>query len=236
MGQCMKIVIAITLLISCENELLADIGNFDIYQINWQDRVYYLTLESTGTLKDNDLCYYDFQGEYQMEVTDHIDQYLRHSPEVFLHAKMEGIHIDSLSNSSGEPFRFESPIFLFEGRVQVSSDSLFGKYELTGAQNGNTYGIISSTSITAADSVWINRSSMRCIATMDDGFCGYGFFSATIEPDSEQAVILQSELQALMPNEGDRDVERAERRAEEFSNKIEALVEEQIVMIGSCSC
>ncbi|MEM7298862.1 MAG: hypothetical protein AAF391_11420 [Bacteroidota bacterium] len=227
---------ALVLVFACSSPLHSDIGHFDIFELRWQGQKYYVTLESRGVLKDNDLCYYDYNGNYKMEVEDFLDQWFSRIEEVFTYTGLEEIHLDSIMSESGYA-NFESPIFILKDWHPVSTDSIRGKYELLGARKGHTFGVESSQTITEKDNEWINRSTMRYAFGVDNGECFYRFYSSNIQVGSKMAIVLQKELQELMPiGEGEYDRELDATRERRFRRRVEELVAEKILMVGACSC
>ncbi|MEL7220779.1 MAG: hypothetical protein AAGJ93_05630 [Bacteroidota bacterium] len=221
--------------------LLADIGHFDIYEISWQDRIYYLTFESPGRLQNNDLCYYDYKGTYRMEVGDFVKEQLGRTSEIRLFKELEYILMDSFQTNAGGVGWIESPIYIMKDFFTISPDSLYDNYELLGAKKGNIYGTLASSSLTTADNQWIRNSTMRNIFSVNGGECDYIFYAPAAMYSEEYITELQSELQALMPAVDSYlklEVELDEEREKEqkFKLRVEELVKKRIIMIGGCSC
>lgn len=219
------------------NHLLGDIGHFDIYKIIWQQSEYFITLESPGLLKGDDLCYYDISGNYQMEVEGYIDGKLKNNVKVFMYTTLEEILIDSLKGADGNSAKLESPVYVLKGCSTMTPDSIRGQYELISTRKGHTFGIESSKTVTEEDNKWINRSTMKSIFFVGNGECMYNFYCSDIEPGSKPAVNLKNELQGLMPKiEGELDNELNMEREKQFRWRVEELVKEKILMVGGCSC
>lgn len=225
------------LLLISSTILFADIGHFDIYRISLKGKECYIALESPGILKNNDLCYYDFDGNYKMEVKEYIDKSLKRSITVITYANIEKIILDSLNIKDGMSPELESPIWILKGWQEISRDSLLGKYELLDAVKGHTFGLESSENLSESDNTWINRSTMTNIFSIDNGECVYNFYSSVLKSQGTTAQNIRYELQGLLPNrEGELDSDIEAAREKQFRRRIEELVEEKILMIGGCSC
>lgn len=83
-SQILSMGLVVIFIVLKQSNLAADIGHFDIYHLKWGSKSCYLTLDSPGRLIDNDLCYYDFNGKYRMEVEDYINRSLSRDKKVYI--------------------------------------------------------------------------------------------------------------------------------------------------------
>lgn len=215
------------------NKLSADIGHFDIYKLIWEEEVYFFTLESPGQLLNDDLCYYDFKGDYFMEVKSYIDKYLERPNEIYLYSSIESIHVDSI-RLANEAAGLESPLYILSNHIKIQGEKLLDAYELLSAKKGNTYGIIISPNLSKTDESWINTSRTKELFIIGEYECSYGFYSSRIPVNSKIADSLREELIKLLPNPHEDVFD--EDKSDKFWLKIEELVDDEVVMIGGCSC
>lgn len=211
--------------------LQADIGHFDVVTIRWNNQTYFLTVDSYGLLKNNDLCYYNYAEGYKMEVSDYVAEYIEKIPKVIVYTELEVIQFDQFGSDEKKKDYLRPPICILKNRREVPLDSIWRRYELIGAQKGNTYGTLISPSITEADIWWVNSPSMKLLFYINTGECAYEFYSAYLEPKTKLAARIQKELEGFWD-----PINSNENHAEKFWQRIEALANEKILMLGECSC
>lgn len=198
----------------------ADISKFDVVQIISEEKQYYLKITVSGLLKNDDLCIYNYEGEYKCEVSEIVDAYLKDERSVEVFSKHEILHFEMLKEFNGE-----TTLHLLKEKESVLASHLRNNFEVESIVRGNTRGMIHTKELSELDDHWINNYKIEKLFRADDGWMCYMFFYGIKENNSKEEIIkIKKRIEELIS------------KKESYDDYLSKLYLDNIIMIGLCSC
>ena len=92
--RCLLKVFRITIIIIVSFQLptilFGDVPHYDIIEVMFNNKKYFVEgyFNESGVLKNHDLCYYDYNGEYIGEVRDYVLKYQNDEDSIMLYSSI----------------------------------------------------------------------------------------------------------------------------------------------------
>ncbi len=206
----------------------ADVPHFDIVEVMYKGKKYYVPglFKEGGILKNHDLCYYDYNGEYIGEVQDYILQYGIHDDSISLYSSMEKINLKKLKFDEGIE-GFDDILKIFNGGIKSSIKEFKKKFILMDAYHGNTVGFTHTAELKETDNIWINEYPIETLFSLGHDICSYNFFAIKGNLNKKDKIKLEAEMNYLL---------KSYDSSKKFWEKISELYSKNIIMVGYCSC
>jgi len=203
-------------------EAKADIGSQDVVEIRYNGEYYYTKVHSIGLLKNNDLCYYSYSGDYLSEMIDHLGDDLGNRDSISIFSEMISIEMSRIDNRY---FDFQE-LYFFRDEKKIPIEEL-KNFDLVGAFNGNTYGFELYPRFSKLKFDWIKDYEVERLFTLGEGeMCSYYFY--TIKSNFTKSEIL--EIQKIL------STCRTTEEAAKINRLREKLYNMNVFMIKFCSC
>lgn len=212
----------------------ADRPHYDIIEVMYNGKKYFIVeyFNEGGVLKNNDLCYYDYSGEYIGEVQDFVMLYRQNEDSITIYSSMEKINVRKLvcyeEYIDDETEHFDDILKIFNGEVRVPINQFKKQFILVDAYHGNTVGYTYTPDLKETDNIWLSQypiENIFCLEGID--ICHYSFFTIKGNLSKTDKIKLKDEMIYLLSsNEMDSG----------FWEKISELNNRQIIMVGFCSC
>ena len=213
--------------------LKADIPRFDVFAIRIGLDTFYLTFESQGLLQNNDFCYYDYRGEYLMEVSSFVAQQIQiiGEKEIKAYKSLDVIDLTKVNEASPE-FKDITPydedyLYILRDEIILSSKVIVNKYEILFAENGNTGGYIFTAELSEKDNKWISKNQIDLLWRVrgKNGMCTMYFFG-------KQGNVKEKDFEEYKK----RIVEKEINYHTEIQDILSELFHKRVILIGFCSC
>jgi hypothetical protein len=204
----------------------------DIIEVLYKNKKYYVaeTFMERGVLKNHDLCYYDYNGEYIGEVYDIVNMCIKEDDSIALYATIERINIAKLNcySDDSSPDYFDNVLKKFDDGITISGKKFKNNFKLLDAYHGNIGLYRFTEGLKESDNIWIDNNKIENLFCLrDQAICTYGFFAIRGRLNSAEKNKLKKELVHLLSSEEFYD---------KFLIKVEELYKKQIIMVGHCSC
>ena len=221
----MKRLIIISIFISIFlNIAYADVGSFDIIKIEINKIEYYLSIYSTGTLQNHDLCYYSWDGEYKNEVEVILKKSFKRQDSIELFKELHIINIEKLLDF---PDDLNKNLFILKKSVKMSKEYIFNNLRVLDAFNGSTYGMTYTPELQNNDNIWINDYPIEKLFNITDyELCSMSVYCIKGNISKQESNRIRSVLDSFL--------KKYERK--KFKKELKRLYKKHIFMIGFCSC
>lgn len=205
-------------------QVSADVPRFDVIEFSNGSESLYIRTWSSGTLKNHDLCYYKWNGEYIDEVEHAIEKlFQQDSIEVF----DELVKIDLYKFDKRYGGCQDSVLYILNGLQKRPVDNLKNSYSIVDAFNANTGGFCYTEELTNNDNIWLNDYPMEALFNLTDyELCNMVLYAIKNNVSKERKNKLRIELDSFLKVH--------DRKS--YQKRLSELYKENIIMVGFCSC
>lgn len=202
--------------------LIADVPKFDIIQFKIGTTIYYMRYFSEMKLHNNDLCYYNYKDDYVKEVRDFVDHILSNKDWYKIYKTLVIIEKKKLKVYDGD----ENVLYVLKDEINLDPQYIKSNYLLLQAFVGNYGGTIFTEDLTNNDNIWIRNNSIEKLFTFNDlEICTMALFAIKGSVSKEGIKQIKARIENALRNS-----------KEAFQKELKLLYQQQIVMIGNCSC
>lgn len=202
--------------------LKADIGNFDVVTISFEEDIYYIMYESPGLLNEKDMTYWNRNSKLDYDVIDMLNKHFEYeSIQVF-----EKLDVINLKNIKAN-ITFEEKLFILRSSRMLNSNEVKRKYKIISVQKGNTYGYMYTEELNELDNHWIENYPIQLLFnTSDFTMCDMSFLGIEGNLTKEEIENIKTKINLMLKSEKGGDMRKM----------LSELYKRNIIMIGHCSC
>ena len=213
---------AISIIILLPRLCLCDGESFDVISLKKGGQIYHFRVESLGLLKNNDLCYYNYDGEYIGEVKDMVKSYL---PREGYHGYYNTLERISLINLPIEN-RFTRSLCILRDSVSFDPTSVLESLDIVSAENAYAYINMYSPDLEEKDNGWLNTNIFEALFEFSAENCDSRLYAIKGELSSSEAAHLKLKIEGLLRQD----------TWDLFFEEISKLYKRKIIMLGFCHC
>lgn len=214
--------------------VFGDVPHYDIIEVEYNNDKYFVEgyFNEGGVLKNHDLCYYDYKGEYLGEVKDFVLRIGKYTDSLTLYSSKENINVTKLScyegNNLTQPDNIDNILKILNNGMRISFKDFEENFKLLDAYHGNTGGFTFTPELKESDNIWINDHPIENLFCLDgQDICNYGFFTIKGTVNKKDKQKLEAEIKYLI-NRNEADIK--------FWKRVSELYKRKIILIGFCSC
>src|SRR5690242_5550679 len=155
---------------------LCDGGTLDVISIKKSGHLYHFRIESPGLLKNNDLCYYTYEGEYLCEVKDVVKAYLHIisiSHNGYFYKHMDRINLINIPIKE----KGNGILYILKDAISLEPDSVLASLEIISAENEYKYINTYSPDLEEKDNIWLESNSLEFLFYYSADICEMGLYS-----------------------------------------------------------
>jgi len=206
--------------------LKADIPVSDIVTISVNDEIYYYAYENRGRLNEAELIYYDYQkpDSIRFNVAELVKELLAQHKSIEVYTKLDVINLEKFKDH-------EERLFILKDQKTILVADIINEMEIIAAVHGNTAGYTYTEELNELDNIWIEDypiEELFSFGNYDD--CNRTLYGIEGNYTKEEKIELKKKIESFF------EVGRGIQDYQGFQKFLSALYQENIIMIGFCSC
>lgn len=202
-----------------------DGGTADVISIKMSGHVYHFRIGSTGLLKNNDLCYYTYEGEYICEVKEVVKEYL-HDMRILrnglLYKQIDKINLTNIPIEE----KGNGILYIFKDPISLEPDSVLASLEIISAENEFKYINIYSPDLEEKDNLWLEANPLEILFQYSAENCGMGLYTIKGKLTKSETDNLRTKIEGL----------NRKKNWELYDEELKKLYRRKIIMLGYCDC
>lgn len=202
----------------------ADIGSFDVFEFSDGNSIIYISTYTRGRLINHDLCYYDWYGEFKINIETLLHSDFEDHDSIEIYTNIEKINLSSFDKDYEE---FAPILYILKGKLKISHKSFFENYDIIDAYNGNTYGFTYTPSLSTSDNSWLQDYDIdKYFRFNDNELCDMTLYGIKNNLSEIEVLRIKVDLDTLLK----------EQKHQDFHEMLDKLKLQNMIMIGFCSC
>ncbi|MEP6793931.1 MAG: hypothetical protein ABJB16_06375 [Saprospiraceae bacterium] len=202
---------------------LCDGGSSDIISIKKNGQIFHFRIYSRGLLKDNDLCYYTYEGEYICEVKDAVKESLMtvyHYSDFYKtldRINLVNIPIENKGNGI---------IYILKDTISFEPDSVLASLEVISAENEFKYINTYSPDLEEKDNLWLETNTFELLFSYTIPICDLSLYAIKGKLKISEKENLKMKIDNLVRKEN----------WDLYNEELKKLHKRKIIMLGDCHC
>ena len=202
---------------------MCDGESFDVISIKKGSLVYHFRISSQGLLKNNDLCYYNYEGEYMGEVKDIVKSNLPDRNHYgYYYKNLERISLGNIPIEN----RFNRSLCILKDSVSFDPDSVLESLDIVSAENEFSYINIYSPDLDEKDNIWLNSNTFEILFDYLAENCDSRLYGIQGQLTRSETEYLKLKIEGLLRQEN----------WDLYIQEIRKLYKRKIIMLGFCHC
>ena len=202
-----------------------DGGTMDVISIKKSGHLYHFRIVSIGLLKNNDLCYYTYEGEYICEVKDVVKEYLQEmsiSHNGYFYKILDRININNIPIEQ----KGNGIIYILQDKISLEPDSVLASLDIISAENEYKYINNYSPDLEEKDNLWLESNSFELLFEYSAEMCEMGLYSIKGKLSKSAKENLKAKIEDWIRKEN----------WDLYNEELRKLYQRKIIMIGDCHC